>query len=104
VAPRKPKHTPVRNRAAAAHVAALAVKVGKAMSHGMLVNVTFRERNRQRRLVGRIVARRVREGWKATGDDGETSLEFDLQHDAGVETIWLQRVDSIERQRAAPEA
>lgn len=91
MAPRKPK--PVANRQARLHVNALAWRLSVAMGRGILVNVLMRGRGGRR--VGHVIARRVSAGWKATGDDGETGLEFDLKTDAGVETIALNRVQSI---------
>lgn len=79
-------------------VNALAWRVAVAMSRSLVVNV----RLANRRIVGRIVQRRVREGWKATGNDGETSLEFVIEHGGGRETVRLDQVLAIERQKVAP--
>jgi hypothetical protein len=62
------------------------------MSYDVEVVVTLRTRP-VRKLKGRITRRAIRNGWKATGRDGESSLEIDI---AG-ETVPLEGVLSIER-------
>lgn len=93
------KGTPSRNRAALIAVNAMAVKVAKAQGHDWPVTLTLRGREK-RKVRGRIEARSIDPSRGFQLNDGESNL---LVRIAG-ESIPLERIVSIARQRVAPEA
>lgn len=90
--PTRRKEKPLRNRAAHLAINALAAKVAKAQAHDMEIVLVLRTRP-ERRVRGKVEARRIDKTRVLSGDDGESNLLVKIDG----EEIAMERIAEIRR-------